>query len=98
MGKPLSQCTKDRIVELAALDVPRTAIAQRLGLSKAVVAYYCPKPIKQKEVYQLRSPNGEIHETDNLNEFCDQHGLHISSLRCVIRKEFKQHKGWTLAK
>lgn len=94
MAKPLSAWTKARIVELAAEGIPTSAIAQRLGISSGIVSHYSPKE-RSKAVYKLRSPTGEIYETDNLPSFCKEHNLHASPLHGVIRKERKHHKGWT---
>lgn len=98
MGKPLSEWTKNRIVELAALDVPQNVIAQRLGISPCAVSDYAPKLPKDNKLYKLRNPQGEVYsvQLSDLKQFCLAHNLTSQTLRGVIKKERKHHKGWTL--
>lgn len=44
------------------------------------------------------SPDGELHTFFNLRKFCREQDLDPSSLGCVLRGVFGQHKGWTLQK
>lgn len=99
MGKPLSEWTKNRIAELAALDLPQTIIAQRLGISPCAVRDYAPKSPKDNKVYKIKNPQGEIHSVtlSDLKQFCALHNLTPQTLRGVIKKERKHHKGWTVA-
>jgi hypothetical protein len=45
--------------------------------------------------YTLCSPDGQTFTTNNLNEFCKEHGLNSSHMRRTVIGELKHHKGWT---
>ena len=45
--------------------------------------------------YQLVSPNGTLHVTINLREFCRDHGLIKGNVDKVARGERRSHRGWT---
>lgn len=42
----------------------------------------------------LISPDGEIHSTENVSEFCRQHGLSQAHISSVLRGSRNHHKGW----
>lgn len=50
---------------------------------------------KEKYFYTIKSPNGEIINTTNLNTFCKVHGLHQGAMAAVSRGERTHHKGFT---
>lgn len=45
----------------------------------------------------VKSPEGQVYEINNCNEFCRIHGLDAPNLRTVLNGKRKSHKGWTLA-
>ena len=46
---------------------------------------------------QMKSPTGEVHIINILTDFCNQHGLRLSSISDVIHKRRKSHRGWRIA-
>lgn len=49
----------------------------------------------EKRVYFLTDPDGVVHETTSLNQFCKEHGLSQGNMSSVINGRYSQHKGWT---
>lgn len=50
---------------------------------------------KQKYLYELIDPDGEVYVTQNLLDFAKQYNLTYASLNKVVRGRRSQHKGWT---
>ena len=50
---------------------------------------------KQKYLYELIDPDGEVYVTQNLLDFAKQYNLTYASLNKVVRGKRSQHKGWT---
>ena len=50
---------------------------------------------KQKYLYELIDPDGEVYVTQNLLDFAKQYNLTNASLHKVVRGKRGQHKGWT---
>jgi len=51
---------------------------------------------KDKKIYKLKNPNGEIIIFENFKEFCDKNDLNSGGVGNVLRGKYIQHKGWTL--
>jgi hypothetical protein len=54
------------------------------------------KPPLHIKSFKLISPNGEIYNGDNINEFCELHNLKSSCIYDLRRGRQQQHKGWRL--
>lgn len=44
--------------------------------------------------YAFIAPDGEIHRTTGLEQFCKEHGLDVSCMSRVAARERPVHKGW----
>jgi len=51
----------------------------------------------KSQPFRIASPEGEVFETQLLNEFCRRHGLHAGCISQVIHSNRRSHKGWTKA-
>lgn len=49
---------------------------------------------KQSKTWIVTSPSGDSRVVRNLKQFCQDHGLHRSSMTMVAQSKQKQHKGW----
>lgn len=49
---------------------------------------------KTKWDYKIFSPSGEVFETNNLAEFCEEHDLNLSSIGKVAKGIRTQNYGW----
>jgi len=54
-----------------------------------------PKKFKDN-LYIFTSPDGVEYETNNMNSFCKNHLLSVSSMSCILNGACKQHKGWVV--
>jgi hypothetical protein len=53
------------------------------------------KLLRQKYLYELIDPNGEVYVTENLFDFSKQYGLANASMNKVVNGKSAHHKGWT---
>lgn len=70
-----------------------TKAKQRFSTKEARIEYgkiYC-----KNKPYQIRSPEGEIFEFYNLNEFCRDHDLLPSCLGQLVKGNCMSHRDWT---
>ena len=51
---------------------------------------------RNKKIYKLKNPNGEIIIFENIGTFCNKYNLDDGCISQVLGKRNKQHKGWTL--
>lgn len=49
-----------------------------------------------KYKYTLKSPDGDIFTTNNLNQFCKEHNLTTTHMSSVAKGTSRHHKGWTV--
>lgn len=84
-GKTHTEETKTKMSE-AAINRPKSE-AHKVALSKA----------KQKFIYTLVDPLGEVFTTTNLKEFCETKQLIWGPVYGVINLE-KKHKGWKVTR
>jgi len=50
---------------------------------------------REKFLYELIDPDGEVYITSNLREFADQYGLANTHLYNIVNGKARQYKGWT---
>ena len=50
---------------------------------------------RNKKIYKLKNPNGEIIIFENIGTFCNKYNLDDGCISQVLGKRNKQHKGWT---
>jgi len=50
---------------------------------------------REKFLYELIDPDGEVYITSNLREFGDQYGLANTHLYNIVNGKAKQYRGWT---
>ena len=48
--------------------------------------------------YFFEDPEGKIHNTRLLKEFCALHELSVKQMRRLAREVISHHRGWTLVK
>ena len=53
------------------------------------------KIARQRYLYELIDPNGEVYVTENLLDFSKQYGLTNASLHKAVTGKQTHHKGWT---
>lgn len=49
-----------------------------------------------KHTYIITSPNGDVMEAKNLNQFARDHGLSPAGMSNVVNGRYSNHKGWTV--
>jgi len=52
------------------------------------------KNVKCKYLYEVADPNGILHYTDNLRDFCPKNGLNAGLMYKTANGKIKHHKGW----
>jgi hypothetical protein len=52
----------------------------------------------ERRIFELMSPDGELHKVVNVSRFCRRHGIHPNYFYDVVRGECSQYKGWSLYK
>jgi hypothetical protein len=73
----------------------RGELSPRWGLAHGDAAKQKMSRSREKFLYELIDPDGEVYITSNLREFADQYELANTHLYNIVNGKAKQYKGWT---
>jgi hypothetical protein len=65
-----------------------------ISISKKGIPMSEQHKTNKSKSYIVTSPNGEIFNIRNLNQFCKNYSLRQGSMTCVAQGLYKSHKGW----
>ena len=87
--------------------ISKSLIGRDVYWSDKISQYYKDNPEKGTEkiqkswkdtrhhLYEIVDTEGEVHYTENLRDFCEEHGLLNSKMCSVANGKQRTHKGWT---
>jgi len=83
--------SQDEFVELQQAASPEDLPSVSEGFLRPVVRSEAPR-----ETYSLSDPQGIIHVTEDLYQFCEIHGLNGPAMVECASGQLRQYKGWSV--